>query len=133
MGLNLKTREYTKRFHPDDIRSCRVECVCACTGVLFFLPLVSMPDSKYGKYWANQGLLILLLQLLSLLVGFAVGALLGLCAMIPFVGIVFNIIKGAVIAALAVINLFVIVLAASFALRSRARDLPVIGHLRLIK
>lgn len=133
MGLNLKTREHTRRFHPDDIRSCKIECVCACSGVLFFLPLVSVPESRYGKYWANQGLLVLLFELFSLLVGFIVGGLLGLMAMIPFIGIVFHIIKIVAIVAICALNLFVIVLAGSFAARGRARDLPLIGHLRLIK
>ncbi len=133
MALSFKTREYTKRFHPDDIRSCKVECICACTGVLFFLPLVSVPDSKYGKYWANQGLLVLIFELLCLIAGLIVGWILGLAALIPFVGIVFRIVKIIAFAALGVLNLFIIALAASFAARGRARDLPIIGHLRLIK
>lgn len=34
--------------------------ILAYLGILFFLPLVSCPDSKIGRFHANQGLLLLL-------------------------------------------------------------------------
>ena len=133
MALDLRSREYTKRYHPDDISSCKVECICACTGLLFFLPLVSMPDSKYGRYWANQGLLLLFTELVALLIWAVTSWFLGLLAMIPFIGIVFKILR---IAAAVVIFLASLV----FPIRSmvcvhqrRAVDIPIIGHMRLIK
>ena len=133
MRLNTRRKEYTKRFHPDDRRCCKVECVCACTGLLFFLPLVSVPGSKFGRFWANQGLVMLLLEIVMLLLGFLGSWILGLLALIPFVGIVFNIIKIAFLIALALAALFVIVLQGSFAARGRALDMPIIGSIRFIK
>lgn len=38
----------------------KVVLILAYLGILFFLPLVSCPDSKIGRFHANQGLLLLL-------------------------------------------------------------------------
>lgn len=133
MRLRAKGKEHTKRFHPDDCRSCKVECVCACTGLLFFLPLVSLPGSMFGRYWANQGLIMLFCEILMLIVGFILSWFFGLLALIPFIGIVFSIIKVVTLISLGLIALFVIVLQGSFAARGRAIDMPFVGHFRFIK
>ena len=133
MRLSAKGKEHTRRFHPDDRRSCVVECVCACTGLLFFLPLVSLPGSKFGRYWANQGLIMLFCEILMLIVGFILSWFFGLLALIPFIGIVFSSIKVVTLIALGLIALFIIVLQGSFAARKRAIDMPFVGHLRFIK
>ncbi len=133
MRFQFKPKEHTKRFDPDDRRCCKIECVCACTGLLFFLPLVSVPTSKFGRYWANQGLIILLCEIIMLTVGFFLSWILGLLALIPFIGILFNIVKVIAFIALGLATLFLIVLQGSFAARGRALDLPLIGFLRFIK
>lgn len=38
----------------------KVIFILAYLGILFFLPLVSCPDSKVGRFHANQGLLLLI-------------------------------------------------------------------------
>lgn len=47
--------------------------------ILFFLPLVACPDSRYGRFYANQGLLLLIIS--------AIGGVLGkLIGWIPLIG-----------------------------------------------
>ncbi|MBQ8254304.1 MAG: hypothetical protein IJY94_02230 [Clostridia bacterium] len=133
MRFSAKGKEHTKQFHPDDRRCCKIECICACTGLLFFLPLVSVPGSKFGRYWANQGLIMLFCELIMLIAGFLVSWLLGLLALIPFIGILFNVVKVIAFIALGLIALFVIVLQGSFAARGRAIDMPFVGFIRFIK
>lgn len=133
MRFSAKRKDHTKRFHPDDRRCCKIECACACSGLLFFLPLVSVPGSKFGRYWANQGLIMLFCEILLLIVGFLLSWILGLLALIPFIGIIFTIVKIAAFIALGLIALFFIVLQGSFAARGRAVDMPFVGHLRFIK
>lgn len=133
MAVDFSAREYTRKFHPDDRRSCRVECVCACSGLLFFLPLVSAPDSRFGRYWANQGLLMLLSEIVGLLVWALISFTMGLLALIPFVGIIFTAIKIILGIAELSIFLFFIIRACTFAGKGRAVDFPIIGYLRLIK
>ena len=44
----------------DDIEKNKVIAALAYLGILFFLPLVAAPESKYGRYHANQGVLLLI-------------------------------------------------------------------------
>ena len=133
MRIDLSGKEYTKKYHPMDVKSCKIESVCACTGILFFLPLVSAPNSRYGRYWANQGLLVLFFEILCLIAWAISSALLNLLGAIPFIGIVFTVIKFAVAAFLIFLVLFYIVFPMSFAVKGRARDIPYFGMFRFIK
>ena len=126
-------KEHTKRFHPDDIATCRAESACACTGLLFFLPLVSQPNSRFGRYWANQGFLILLGEFTALLAWLIVGWFLGLLAAIPVIGILFGILRVLIAVALCLALAICIFLPMSFAARGRAKDIPFIGFMRFIK
>jgi uncharacterized membrane protein len=110
-----------------------VECICACTGLLFFLPLVSAPDSRYGRYWANQGLLILFTELVALLIWALTSWILGLLAMIPFIGIVFRFLRIAAAVILFLASLILPIRSIVCVSQKRAVDIPVIGYLRFIK
>lgn len=136
-GMTVKLRfegeEHTARFRDDELRGCRFECLCACTGILFFIPLVSTPESRFGRYWANQGLLILLAEAACLIVGLITGGLLGLLSLIPAIGVVFTVLSKLIGGVLWLTVLFCIVYALSFAVRGRAKDIPLIGFLRIIR
>ncbi len=76
---------------------------------------------------------MLFCEILMLIAGFLLSWIFGLFALIPFIGIVFDIIKVIALIALGLIALFVIVLQGSFAARGRAIDMPFIGFMRFIK
>lgn len=44
----------------EDLEQVKVMAALAYLGILFFLPLVTNPESKFGKFHANQGLLLLI-------------------------------------------------------------------------
>ncbi|MDZ7786291.1 MAG: hypothetical protein U5L95_04185 [Candidatus Saccharibacteria bacterium] len=54
-----------KNNQSNDEQTVKIMSVLAYFGILFFLPLVVTPDSKFGKFHANQGLLLLLLGIVS--------------------------------------------------------------------
>ena len=76
---------------------------------------------------------MLICEVLMLVVGFLLSWIFGLFALIPYIGIVFNIIKVLALIALGLVALFVIVLQSSFAARGRAIDMPFIGFITFIK
>lgn len=39
-------------------------------GIIFFLPLVCCQNSEYGKFYANQGLLLLIMSVATTILGF---------------------------------------------------------------
>ncbi len=133
MRLSFEGRDYTDKFRYPDMKKCRFECICACTGLMFFIPLVSVPESRYGRYWANQGFLVLLVEIACLLIGLILGGILGLLALIPVIGGVFLVVKKIVGAALWITVAFYILYPLTFAARCKAKDIPFIGFIRAIR
>ncbi len=84
--------------------------------ILFFLPLLACPDSQFGKFHANQALLLLLL-------GFGGSIVL---TVIPIIGWLLL-----PIFALGVLVLAIIGLLNGF--NGKVKELPLIGKFRLIK
>lgn len=131
--LRFDGKDYTRKFKYPEAKRCRFECLCACTGVMFFIPLVSIPESRYGRYWANQGLLILLIELICFVIGMILGGIFGLLSLIPFVGIVFKILKTAATVLLILITAVYIITSVVNVLKCRAKDIPFVGFVRIIK
>ena len=83
---------------------------------IFFLPLLTCPDSQYGKFHANQGLLLLIL-------GFAGSFILGIIPIIGWILLPFFGIGVFVLVIMGLIN----------GLGGKVKELPLIGKYRLIK
>jgi uncharacterized membrane protein len=60
--FNAETNQ-TTAFTPEDIEGNKV--MAGLAYLLFFLPLVVCPNSPFGRYHANQGLLLLLLGMVG--------------------------------------------------------------------
>lgn len=84
-------------------------------GVLFFLPLVCCKDSPYGKFYANQGLLLFLLSLAASVV-----------LVIPILGWIAGPIIGIVTLVFAIMN-------AVNANKGIRKGIPILGNVELIK
>ncbi len=76
---------------------------------------------------------MLIIELILLVIGFLTSWLFGLLSLIPFIGIIFTVIKFILFIAVGLLALFLIVLQGSFAARGRAVDMPLVGHFRFIK
>ena len=133
MPIRFFGKNYTAALRKRGAVPCRPESAFACTGLLFFLPLVSLPDSRFGHFWANQGLIIFLVELASILLWLLVGGILSLLGLIPFLGLVFRFIRTIFGLICLFIPLFYVVYAMIFALRGQAKEVPLIGFLRLIR
>ena len=90
--------------------------------VVFFVPLICCRDSKLGKYCANQGLLILIVQILLAL-------LFGILGGIPLLGWVFLLVGRLAQLAVLVISLLCMV---QLMTNDRVIELPYIGYIRII-
>lgn len=107
--LNMETN-----FTQEDIESSKV--MAGLAYILFFLPLLACPDSPYGRYHANQGLLLLLLGLGGSII-LSIIPIIG-WILLPFFGIAVFI-----IAVIGLINGFT----------GKAKPLPIIGKYQIIK
>ena len=91
---------------------------------LFFLPLIICPDSKFGRFHANQGLLLLIFSIGGRWVINASAFILGWVFwwLIPFVRIAHS------------LFIFVIgIMGIMNGLKGNAKELPLIGHFTIIK
>lgn len=92
---------------------------------LFFLPLVACPESKYGRFHANQGLILLIMGIAGSVVTAVISTVFGAIHM-WFVG---SLVSYAVWLAVTVTG--IIGLVNGFG--GKAKELPVIGGIRIIK
>ena len=73
----------TAEFDTQDIQDAKVWSILAYFGILFFLPLVCAPQSRFGRFHANQGLVLLICSLALAVVSWILSFIVG---WIPFIG-----------------------------------------------
>lgn len=107
-------------FDPQDIQ--KNKGFAAVAYILFFIPLIACPNSKFGKFHANQGLLLLITALIG-----DIAFLILSC--FPFIGWWFHLaLKG-----WRVLTLILFILGIVNAINGEAKELPVIGKYTIIK
>ena len=94
----------------------KVKTMAGLSYLLFFLPLVACPESKYAKFHANQSLLLLITAIVG-------DVILGV---IPVVGWMLMPIFGVVVLALGIIGLI-------NGFGGKAKRLPLIGRFTILK
>ena len=97
----------------DELR--KIYAILACFGILFFLPLIAAPKSKFARFYANQGFILFLF-------GIVAGVVIRLLSFIPLVGTIVSWVLG-------IIELFLFIFALVNACQGKAKELPVIGGL----
>ncbi|NLC25752.1 MAG: hypothetical protein GX777_03910 [Fastidiosipila sp.] len=101
----------------------KVVSALAYLGILFFLPLVVTPVTRYGKFHANQGLLLLLTSV-------AGGIIIAILSAIFFAISWRLIFLGSLLYAVFYIGIVVLVILGIVnALGGKAKPLPVIGKM----
>lgn len=120
---------HTYEYDQSDIEQNKTISAICYLGILFFLPLVSCPTSKFGRFHANQSLVLFIVSLLiSLLV-----SILNFVWTIPVIGILLGVLLSVIstVASIGTAALFFYGLVNT--LNGRALELPVIGKITLIK
>jgi len=123
----LNTPDTTAQYDPADIAKNKNISALAYLGILFFIPLVACPESKFGRYHANQGLVLLLLGIVVSIVfailtsvmfwiSWALLSVISILSTIAWLGIL----------ALCIIGIINTV-------NGKAKELPLIGKIKLIK
>lgn len=127
-GFDIK--DCTGTFDKNDIEKNKVLCAVAYINILFFLPLVAAPESRFGKFHANQALILLLA---SAIIGTAGGIITNIWWNIPLLP---EFIKATVGSLLSLIFWAVPVAGMVFgivnAAQGKAKELPLIGKFNLI-
>lgn len=101
-------------FAPEDIEKNKV--VSAFAYLIFFLPLIVCADSPFGRFHANQGLLLLIVSVAGCII----------LSIIPIIGWILLPIFSIAVLVFAIIGLV-------NTLNGKALELPLIGKWRIIK
>ena len=108
------TADFTAECDPSDIEQNKVMGVLAYIGILFLIPLLAAPNSKFARFHANQGLVLFLANIaLGVVFGILINSILGL--------------------ALSAICLVFMILGIVNAATGKAKELPLIGKIHIIK
>lgn len=91
--------------------------------ILFFLPLLGAPKSRFGRFHANQGLVFLLF---SFVVGVVIGILQVVLGRVPVIPFLLSLITY-------VVPMFFFLFGVINAISGKAKKLPLIGGITLIK
>lgn len=113
------TADTTSEFDPSDINNNKVFAILAYFGILFVVPLLAAPQSKFARYHANQGCVLFILA-------FAWAIVTIILLFIPVLGGIISALGSLVVIALFVIGII-------NAANGKAKELPVIGQFKLIK
>jgi uncharacterized membrane protein len=113
------TADETHNYDAQDIEQNKVVSGLAYLGILFFLPLVVCPNSKFGKFHANQGITLFFVYL-------AIGVINVVFGFVPFFG--WYIGKVLYLAAFVLMILGMV-----NAFSGKAKELPIIGQARILK
>lgn len=107
--------DYTAQFDPADIEANKMMALLSY--IIFFIPLLAAKGSKYAMFHANQGLILFLAGVVVSIAG-SIIPILGWFIILP-VGCIIV----AVLGIMGIIN----------AWKGVAKDLPIIGKIRIIK
>lgn len=102
--------DVTDEIDPEDIKKNKIYAILAYIGILVVIPIFAAKDSKFARFHANQGLIIFLIELVASI--FLKKWLLGIIGMILFIFAVMGII---------------------YAVQGKAKELPLIGNIKILK
>ncbi len=113
----------TAEFEKEDAQQNKVMGILAYIGILVLVPIFAAKDSKFARFHANQGLVLAIFEVASYLV-FNV-----ILSMVKYVGWVFGLIGWIISVGLLVLAVLGIVAAA----RGQAKELPIVGQIKILK
>lgn len=109
------TPDTTAEFNPADIEANKILSLFSYLGILFLIPLLAAKDSKYARFHANQGIVLFIFSIAVNLLRY-----------IPYIGGILGGIGSLITFVLAIIGIV-------NAVNGKAKELPVIGKIKLLK
>lgn len=120
------TSDHTAEFAPEDILNNKVISAVCYIPILFFLPLVVCPNSRFGRFHANQSLALFLVGVVC---SIALGVVHLVTVFLPPVGVVVWIVRQL----FGVAVLLFVILGAVNTANGKAKELPIVGKAKMIQ
>lgn len=122
---SVNSAEAEDFFDDEDIKQNKT--MAGLAYILFFLPLIVCKDSKFGRFHANQGLLLLILSVVGYIVISVITTVLATITwrLFGFISLLYSL-YGLFILAVAIYGLV-------NGINGKVKELPIIGKYRIIK
>lgn len=121
------TADTTAEFDPADIASNKAMAILSYFGLLVLIPLLAAKNSRFARFHANQGLIVLIAGVVGTIGQRVLGLVL---KYIPYIG---GVLAGLIGFAVSAVLLVLTVLGIINAAQGKAKELPVIGKFQLLK
>ena len=113
------TPDYSAQFDANDIANNKVMAILAYLSWLILIPLFLAKESKFARFHVNQAIVLVIAS-------FVLGIISGVCtAIVPILGIIFLIPELACLA--------LMILGIVNAAQGKAKELPIVGNIRIFK
>lgn len=116
--------DFTAQYTEEDIRENKIVALLSYIFILFLVPLLACPNSKFARFHANQGLVLFLTQLAGS-IAFGLIRLVFRFIYLSFVGSVLAWSFNALMLVLMVVGIV-------NAAQGRAQELPIIGKIHIL-
>jgi len=123
---NLMGKPEALEVDPEDAEKNKIFGILAYIGILCLVPILAAKDSPYGKYHANQGLVLFLLEIVIMISLYIINVV--VLSVIPALYMV-----TAILGLIWVAPLILLILGIINAAAGKCVPLPVIGGIKLLK
>ena len=121
------TPDTTSEFDQNDIQSNKVMAVLAYIGILVLVPLFAAKDSKYARFHTNQGLVLAITEFVWTFVTRIIVGVFG------YINTSVASIIGNVCGLVNILFAVLVIMGIVNAVKGRAKELPVIGKITILK
>lgn len=121
------TKDSTSEFAPDDIQKNKGMALLSYIGILFIIPLLAAKDSKFAKFHVNQGIVLFIAELVCSIAVWIVSAIL------RFIPVVRTFLPAVLITLVSLAALAFMIIGILNAVNGRAKELPLIGSLKILQ
>jgi uncharacterized membrane protein len=126
LGALNDTSDTTAAFETADIEQNKVMGILAYLGILVLVPLFAAPNSKFARFHANQGLVLVLAAIAySVAVSIISAVIMAIAWRLGFLSSILGLL-GIVFLVLAIIGII-------NAANGKAKELPIIGKITILK
>ncbi|MBE5997984.1 MAG: zinc-ribbon domain-containing protein [Lachnospiraceae bacterium] len=124
IGEIQNTPDYSNYFHPADVGQNKGISVLSYLGILLLIPLFAKKDSPYTRFHVNQGLVLFITETLYGIIVRVIRGILGGTILSPLVTI---------LSLLDIVFLVLSIIGIVNAAGGKAKELPVIGKIRILQ
>lgn len=128
------TTDESTLYDEQDVQQNKVLALVSYLGYFFFIPMIVKPQSRYLRFHGNQGLTLLLTEIVLSVVH---AILCGVFGLLAFAGVAGAILSGifVVLFSIAIYGAMIVwvILGIYNAVTGKAKELPLIGRIRILK